>query len=450
MTTTQGTDFTIESVLYSSNKLNKSFKGVELRQITTDIDIYEDLNKPYITANIVILDDSSFISSANIMGGEKITIQIKSARKNSKLISKTFFINKILNQSRATDNAQVVILHLIEDCVFISNLHNLCRYYSDNPSEIIKKITNEFLNKDIAYDKNEIQKINVITPNLNPLQACKWIKNKMTTVDGYPYFFYSTLVGKKFGLKDLATLINERPINDESYIWSHLATQSLHPGIARRSIKTYHVEKSHNLTSLIKNGLIGAKYSFINTTSDVKTKMSFDFDIVKDVLEPAIKYGIFPRHQNNPSFTPEYKHDNKSYNNYQSRHIVPFGGSNPYRVTHLPDDPDEIPQYPLTLSEAYDEANYKQFVIAKSLLHLLQKAPINIVVSALDFIDGDKHSTIGNQIRCLFKKSNPSSGTEEKDTKLSGEYIIFRTRHIIKPQSYNISLNMVKLGDRKV
>ena len=140
MTTTQGTDFIIESVLYSSNKLNKSLKGVELRQITTDIDIYEDLNKPYITANIVILDDSSFISSANIMGGEKITIEIKSVRKNSKLISKTFFINKILNQSRASDNAQVVILHLIEDCVFISNLHNLCRYYSDNPSEIIKKI----------------------------------------------------------------------------------------------------------------------------------------------------------------------------------------------------------------------------------------------------------------------------------------------------------------------
>ena len=111
MTTTQGTDFTIESVLYSSGKLNKSLKGVELKQITTDIDIYEDLNKPYITANIVILDDSSFISSANIMGGEKITIVIKSARKNSKLISKTFFINKILNQSRASDNAQVVILH---------------------------------------------------------------------------------------------------------------------------------------------------------------------------------------------------------------------------------------------------------------------------------------------------------------------------------------------------
>ena len=101
--------------------------------------------------------------------------------------------------------------------------------------------------------------------------------------------------------------------------------------------------------------------------SDVNTKTSFDFDIVKDVLEPSIKYGIFPRHQNNPSFTPEYKHDNKSYNNYQSRHIVPLGGSNPYRVTHLPDDPDEMPQYPLTISEAYDEANYKQFVIAKGL-----------------------------------------------------------------------------------
>lgn len=447
MTTNVGTDFTIESVLFSTDKIRTP---VELKQITTDIDIFEDLNKPYLTANIIIVDDANFTETANIMGGEKITIAIGSKRKNTKLIVKTFYINKITNQNRASDNVQIVILHLIEDCVFISNLHNICRYYSDNPSEIIKKITNEFLGRDIAYDKNETQKVNVITPNLNPLQTCQWLLDKMTTVDGYPYFFYSTFVGKKFGLKDLATLISEAPVNETPYVWSQLASQTMNPGITRRSIRTFNLEKSHNLTSLIKSGLIGAKYSFINTTSDVKTKMSFDFDIVEDVFEPAIKYGTLPRYQNNPSFTPSYKHEAKSFNEFQSRHIVPFGGSNPYRITHLPEKKDEIPQYPLTLGEAYDEANYKQFVIAKSLLHFLQKAPLNIVVSALDFIDGDKHSTIGNQIRCKFKQSSPSNPDGEgMDSKLSGDYIIFRARHIIKPNNYHVSLNMVKLGDRK-
>ena len=95
MSTNVRTDFTIESVLFSTDKIKTP---VELKQITTDIDIFEDLNKPYLTANIIIVDDANFIETANIMGGEKITIAIASKRKNTKLIVKTFHINKITNQ----------------------------------------------------------------------------------------------------------------------------------------------------------------------------------------------------------------------------------------------------------------------------------------------------------------------------------------------------------------
>ena len=65
------------------------------------------------------------------------------------------------------------------------------------------------------------------------------------------------------------------------------------------------------------------------------------------------------------------------------------------------------------------------------------------------FIDGNKHSTIGNQLRCRFQHSNPEipmSSKNEWDTKLSGDYLIYRTRHIIKKERYDMAHTMVKMG----
>ena len=67
----------------------------------------------------------------------------------------------------------------------------------------------------------------------------------------------------------------------------------------------------------------------------------------------------------------------------------------------------------------------------------------------IDFIDGNKHSTIGNQLRCRFQHSNPEipiGNRSDWDTKLSGDYLIYRTRHIIKRERYDMAHTMVKLG----
>ena len=73
-------------------------------------------------------------------------------------------------------------------------------------------------------------------------------------------------------------------------------------------------------------------------------------------------------------------------------------------------------------------------------------------INGIDFIDGNDHYTIGNRINCEFAKTNDrateDSKTSKLDTKLSGNYLIYRARHIIKPEKYDLSLTMVKLGSR--
>ena len=72
-----------------------------------------------------------------------------------------------------------------------------------------------------------------------------------------------------------------------------------------------------------------------------------------------------------------------------------------------------------------------------------------MIINGVDFIDGDNHSTIGNQIRCSFFKTNRDKENKnelaEKDSKMSGDYLIYRTRHILKKNRYDLTLTMCKL-----
>ncbi len=443
------TEFKIDSVLFSSPRIREP---IELRLNVTDIDIYESLDKPYLTGEIVFVDSNNFIENADILGAETITIAISSNRNRTATIVKNFFISKITHQQRVNDNTQVVLIHIIEDILHISNLINVNRFYEGTGTEILEKVCGEFLGKELTSFRTDLQKYKLIVPNLDPLQTCKWITNHLTTVDGFPFYLYSTFVGNKVVLRDLVSLITSAPLNlDQPYQWSQSAVQSHEEGVQRRTIHAFKIGKnSEDLFSIIQKGLIGGKYSYLDIAADnEEVETQFLFDIVEDVLKPALGNQAIPASQANVGYTPKFQLGSTPYNQIPSRHISQIGGSNPFRITKLPDDPEELPQFPLALGEAYDEAFYKLFVIRRAMDNLLKKSAITINVNGIDFIDGDKHSTIGNQLRCRFQHSNPEipfSSRNEWDTKLSGDYLIYRTRHVIKKERYDMAHTMVKIG----
>ena len=208
--------------------------------------------------------------------------------------------------------------------------------------------------------------------------------------------------------------------------------------------------KAEDLFKLIKNGYIGSKYTYLNTAApDEDTDLEFDYDVVKDALEPAIQSGEIFKNQKNPPYSPSFKLNNVPFNELQSNHYALFGGSNPYRLTNLPLD-NSKPNFPLALGEAYDEADYKLFISGKSIEQLLKKSPMNIGINGLDFMDGDHHYTIGNLLFCKFSKTRDVALPHEKistiDSKLSGNYLIYKARHMIKRENYDISFTIVKLG----
>jgi hypothetical protein len=427
-------DFAFESILFESDRITGT---VDLAPSVTDLDIYEHMGKPYLTAVLALEDSRKFISGADVLGAEKITVNIKSIRKNAVTITKTFYIDSIKIDQNVNDNNRFVVLHLIEDIGYISSLYNVNRPYSNTCTQIVKKLAKNYLGKEVYSTETDKQSMKVIVPNLSPLGAMSWITQRATTNNGYPFYLYSTLVGNKLIFADLGSLLEQPVMNaDVPYRYFSGASRGKSHDVQRRTIRGYDQKNTDELLMLIRRGFIGADYQYIDTLKNQKNK--FHFDIEKDFIKPAINSDLFKDTQPNPMYSSDYKHNEQSFNKYSSRMITRVGGSSAFdnRNSYL---------------ESNSKAEYKLNVISDAVFGLLKKAPIQVDVHGIDFIDGDVASATGNNIRLEFPVSSPERKEESQiDPKKSGDYLIFATQYVFKSEGCNVRLSCLKLGNQRL
>ena len=91
---TQQVEYVVSSIILEPGE--DRYEPLYLTQTFISADIYESLDKPYITADLILLDNRDWYEKYDILGGEKVTMVIES-RKNTggftpTPIKKTFFI----------------------------------------------------------------------------------------------------------------------------------------------------------------------------------------------------------------------------------------------------------------------------------------------------------------------------------------------------------------------
>lgn len=429
-----------KSILLQSERLGQD---LELKNNVTDVDIYEHIDKPYLTGTISLIDNENVLQEVDFLGGEKITISLRSFRKDSKTITNTFYVSKIPDSPKAGDNSQIIIMHLIEDIGYISNLQVVNRSYTGKISDILRKISFNYLNNKQIKDSNtDLDNIKVIIPNLDPLQTLIWLTRRAKTKEGYPYYLYSSFTNPKLQFHDLGTMLQTSVINtDVPYRQNSGAARAIDPDVKRRTITNHKFSTGANLIELIERCLIGAKYEYIDTTLEARN--IFHYDVIKDVFKPLIEKSILQKNQNNPPFSPKYKFNEKSFNELDTSYKAMIGGSNAYRTT---DEDNFLTGY----NEEKNLSGYKAKIISKAMDEILRQEPLTMVIDGVDFIDGDKHSTIGNNIRVEFSTSDPEvHGGSKIDKRKSGDYLIFAVKHMFKKERYDLALTCVKLGNYK-
>ena len=432
--------YEFEQVLFESERLPKP---VELKRVVTDLDIFEHLDKPFLSAEMTVVDQTNLYETASIIGGERITITLTSVKDDvATPITNKFYVTKA-RVIYTNDDSQLIIFSLIEDIGFISNLYNVNRYYSGKCGNIIEKISKQYFNKEVDQLSNEKQNINVIVPNLDPIEAIEWIRNRATTTEGFPYYLHSTLAKDKLYFRDLGTLLTQPVINPKQ---SFRIDKASLDSPNNKMIINHKFESYQNIITMIANGLVGSSYEYIDTTQEHTRK--FSFDVRKDLYDVLINKG-FMNGQENPEFSTLYKVNGKSFNQIKSRNITRIGGSNAQRDFFV--DENDNHTWSNSYSESKTSAGYKQIVISQAMDNILKRAPLTMVVDGTNFIDGNKHSTIGTNIAVEFTKSSADRDTSapQVDTRRSGNYLIFACRHMFKKEKYEVSLSCVKMGNLK-
>jgi hypothetical protein len=307
--------------------------------------------------------------------------------------------------------------------------------YSGKCSSILTRVIDQYFDHELGGNFTDKQNIKVIVPNLNPIETIKWITARATSPKGYPFYCYSTLALNRLFFNDLGFMLSTPVLNpDMSYKYNTVTMQSEDPEMRRRTIKSHKFStEMENLTKLIAKGLVGSKYEFIDT--DQQTYKSFHFDVKKDLFDTLIDDGVL-NGQNNIPYSEKYLFKEKPFNKHNTRTISQIRGNTPFTTNNSYGEEDNI-------------GAYKLEVISRAMDNVLKKNPMTIVVPGVDFIDGDKHSTIGNNIRVEFQNTKPDVKAGEKriDTKKSGNYLIYQTRHMFKKEIYEVALTCVKIGN---
>jgi len=425
-----------------SRDYHYSLAVIKSPQATTDIDvvniiaeleIYEHIDKPYLTGQLVLIDNNGLFDGYNFQGGEIFELEIsRSIEAEIKAVKKSFVIDHIVNANKPNESVEVMTFHLIEDIAFTSNLKNVNRTFEGQPSEIIKAVADEFLNKDvISTEEDNVQNaIKVNVPNMTPLETIIWIKNRAASKNGFPFYIYSAFGTDELYFKDLENVIETQPVNvGNPFVY---LMQEGDATTRLFKIHDYKYRNAEDITRMLRNAVVGATHNFYNTYN--MTFESFKFNVHDDLFEEVMTKN---KQQTLPNLSRQMSWEGVPLSEYNSKNFSFLTNGEAF---------EKIKSY-----EQEDNASqYKKRIVAQAVKNFMTKQPLEITVDGREFLHGEYNFTVGNNIRLLFKPNfDPGETTVKIDSKKSGDYTVFASRHVFQQDKYFVKLLCGKLANYK-
>ena len=417
-------EYQIKEAVITSDRTS-SIGEIDLRKVITDFTIYEHIEKPYLTAHIAFVDGENVIQDLDFQGGEKLllTFAHSEERLSGFDISKEFVVDNIERITKADERNEVIILHCTEYFAFESSAQNINRSYTGSPTSIITKILIQYLDKQlVSLGEDAVKDMKLIVPNMNPIEACQWIRSNMYTKEGMPYYLYSTMGTKNLVLQDLGTMINDtQPINaNNPYVYAP-SVQSTEVGVQRfYAINRFTYSGGEDLMSLIRKGYVGAEYSFYDTMTAMPKTIHFDVqnDVFYELAQNSRLGGENKRHV----YGSDYRVKDKLLSHHDARNITLISSSGAFIQENTENRSFKSQKF---------GSEYRRTVISNALKNFVRKSPLSISVKSREFITGDANYTLGRIIRVMFLDNKQVNGEERPvlDHKKSGDYIIFGAKH---------------------
>lgn len=389
-----------------------------------EVNIYEDINLPYLTGTIAVIDTAG-IGSLQFGGTEKIILKLQN-NTDAKVVTKEFVIYQVTDHKRQ-ENGMVVsfILHIMETHGYQNHFRHVSRVYDTNHSNMIRSICATDLDVDIGDMDIAYQSSKLIVPNLRPLQACQWILDQTTTSEGKPFFFYSSLK-EGLHLKSLESLYDSENVLNTSFTLRPAGVSNFNDN-ANQILS--HVQKSNDR-------IIDAQHTGI-------------LDALRCTVDPfknEVRYFDYSHREYHENKEPELGYDGLPYDkNFEIR-----GQAFVTTLNTSLSFGDESTAY----EEETELADYRLGLNSKADKYFLDKSCSEIVVNGWHMFSQDINTSIGRVIDINIPITSPQttevSVDEMIDQKYSGKFLVTAVRHkfSVHTNNYVCSLGLKRTSNQ--
>lgn len=404
----------------------------EIENIITDIEIFEHIDKPYLTGLVSFLDTAGIYDKIKFRGVESFYLALRYPEDETATVNRNFIISGIVDAAKNNDKSELITFQMVEESAFISTLLNVNKAYEGSGREIIEKIFLDHFDEYSLSEADETEQastLKVVVPNMTPMEACNWIKDRTTDFFGSPFYLFSTLGNyNTVHFLSLSKMLDQSGGNTE-YVYSQNATGTQDREAKKYIIQNYQTQAAPNISKVIAKGLVGAEYSFWDTTNANPRPMTYDV-----INQFALTSNLEPE---SFVFNTNYAYKNQKLNTIKSRKIYNIATSYSYENHQSIREP----------------ATWNNKVNARALRHIITSNAIDISVPGRNFLIANSNKTLGNIIRLRFLNNDiGDDGTDisqSTDQMKSGKHLIYAARHIIRKERYDVTFSCVKLENTK-
>ena len=455
MAKTPQSQYLIESAIFTADR-NPSLnnKPLDISKSIAELNIYESVELPYLTGTCALVDDVRFRDAIGIKGSERITFTIL-PYEDAEPIIKTFMITGIAANTTANERTEVHTLTLMEEHAYLSSVMKISESYTGLPEQIVENILNSHLGKVVRYESRVAlqQKMKVNIPYWNPLQATEWLRDRMASSVGAPYFLYASFRDDLLRLEDLDNMMTKDPWNKKdpySYsLTSHNSSKISNKRAEFFHVKSYEASQIESTLRLAQGGAIGSEFKTMDLTSSGQTQNTRHNS--NTTLNNFIE-SVETNADLNTSIGYDWKlmfaKSATNFKNIGELNSKVFSEVVTSRKFYETDGETPIAGY---ADEHLQEGLYKLKIKSAALRAILLNNVFEISVPGQPYLVSDLDIGVGSNILLNYAVASQADGSinaGDVDRNKSGKFLVYRTRHMFSEGNYNVKMDIVKLTDK--
>ena len=440
-------DYVLKEVII----INHIGKKIDVKNIMTELNIYESIFKNAVTGSVILADTTNQIARMSIQGLEKISFKLATpgvAYGKEDVVDATeetgepYYIYKVTDRKQATPNMMIYTLHFASR-EFMRNMRTKVSQAYDGKYD--RAVIDIMQDKDYLDSRKKLHyeptgnANKIVIPNLQPFAAINMIarRSMANKSDGVGYYFYETTSGYYFRS------------------WQNMITNQGNFARPQRQDFYYQPLKMHNESestdqSQVERGYESVEeYQFINNFHDVvanTTLGTYGHRVISHNLFDK-SYDVSDYHFHNKfNKTPHTDTVENTYNKSPIAHtpvdydnndgISDYAESRVSLQTTTPFLHDkEVGTYGLDAIQDGEKTGER----------VSQGNQVTMGTALKLTVKGQSYLQPGNLIRFHLKDVNADIDKDNPvDPRFSGNYIITKIRHIVHLEDYKMILECAK------